>query len=382
MARSCCNCARLPIVRQSENHPDGLPQLPDEIIEFIISKCLPSEIVAYGWDQVSHPLAAYIHRQLCNSTHFCALRDPLFDLYQTTSFGYDVRKFDKFFVLLIKKYLCQVESMVLPVSLFSHLQRVLNAYPFLASTSGTACQFRLPQPGVALTHLKTLTIHIGSEWGGLTLSHNFENLKTPSTLCNTLHTINLSITLSDNEDVTCAGFKELLRFLKEISCDSTMWNITLNDNTTSGQQWSGPVNLARYRNKRFITYVRAMIDLSLPINQLSLFDTRKAFPFMNLITSCRRTIYMFPEFKRCRRLVMSYDIGMIAPNISNENDKFGELTKLKVNESHVLYKSELLEYLKSAHGLLELKVLIPMAYQCKVARCKEGCISGPDFCFR
>lgn len=167
----------------------------------------------------------------------------------------------------------------------------------MAATSGTACNFRHPQPGVAFTNLTKLTIQIGAECGGLTLSHNFENLKASSSLCKTLQEINLDIVLSDNEDVTCAGFRELLRFLKEISYKLTVWNIRLSDNTTTGQGWSGPANLNRYRNKMFICYIRTMMDLSLQINQLELVDKRKASPYMLVMAHGRRTIYMFPEFK-------------------------------------------------------------------------------------
>lgn len=103
--------------------------------------------------------------------------------------------------------------------------------------------------------------------------------------------------LSDSEDVTNAGFRELLRFLKEISCNSTLWNMRLSDDTLAGQLYSGPANLSRYRNRMFISYVRTMHDLSLSINQLELVDKRKASPYMLVMTHGRRTIYMFPEFK-------------------------------------------------------------------------------------
>ncbi|KAF1765186.1 hypothetical protein GCK72_005138 [Caenorhabditis remanei] len=382
MSRNRCRCARLPVLRIPATDED-LPQLPDEIVELIVSKVLPTEIVAYGWDQVSRSFGTFVHRHLCSKTYFCAHHDPLWDLYKTTRNTYDLEKFDKLLVLLIKKYLCQVEDIVLPVALFSHIQHLLEQNSYLAATSGTACSFRHPQPGVAFSNLSKLTIQIGGECGGLTLSHNFENLKTSSSLCKTLHEINLDIVLSDNEDVTCAGFREFLRFLKEISCVSTLWNIRLTDNTTSGQGWSGPANLNRYRNKMFICYIRTMLDLSLQINQLELVDKRKASPYMLVMAHGRRTIYMFPEFKRCRSLVICYDIGLIAPVFSHENDHFDDLLHFEVDESHVLYKADLLEYLKSAHELREVKVVIPSTFHSRVSRCTEGCFSNPDFaCFR
>ncbi|CAI2324337.1 unnamed protein product [Caenorhabditis sp. 36 PRJEB53466] len=382
MSRNRCRCARLPVVR---THPseDGLPQLPDEIIEMIVASVLPSEIVAYGWDRVSRSFSTFVHRHLCARTYFCALHDPLWELYKATSLGYDPAKFDKLLVLLIKKYLCQVEDIVLPVALFSYIQHLLQRHPHVAATSGTACNFRFPQPGVAFTNLSKLTIQVGGECGGLTLSHNFENLQTSSSLCKTLAEINLDLLLSDNENVTCAGFRELLRFLKEISCNSTLWNVRLSDDTTSGQGWSGPANLNRYRNKMFICYIRTMLDLSLSINQLELMDKRKASPYMLVMAHGRRTVYMFPEFKRCRSLVICYDIGLIAPSFSHENDRFDDLVRFEVAESHVLYKADLLEYLKTAHKLREVKVVIPATFQSRVSRCTLGCFANPDFaCFR
>ncbi|KIH49500.1 hypothetical protein ANCDUO_20425 [Ancylostoma duodenale] len=66
----------------------------------------------------------------------------------------------------------------------------------------------------------------------------------------------------------------------------------------------------------------------------------------------RRSIYMYPEFKRCRELFVCYDIGLVAPIFAHENDRFTSLQVFEVDESHVLYKRDLLEYLSSAPSKL------------------------------
>ncbi|CAI5442422.1 unnamed protein product [Caenorhabditis angaria] len=384
MSRFRCKCPHLPIIREDFQNLENLPDLPDELIEHILGMVSPTEIVAYGWDRVSQSVSSIIHRSICSKTYFCATHDPIWRLYCATIGSFDgaSQKFDKLLVLLIKKYLCQVEHLSLPVTLFSHIQHLLIKHSYLAATSGTSCAFRFPQPGVALTHLSKITIQIGGDCGSLTLSHNFENLRTSSSMCKTLSEINLDILLSDKEDVTCAGFREILRFLKEVSCNSTLWNIRLCDDTTAGQGWSGPANLNRYRNKMFICYVRTMLELSLQINRLDLIDKRKASPYM-LVMAHRRTIYMFPEFKKCHQLMVCYDIGLIAPTFSHENDRFDDLVLFEVDESHVLYKSDLLEYLKTAHQLRDVRVVVPATWSSRVLRCTQGCFSNPDYaCFR
>lgn len=42
MSRNRCRCVRLPVVRVQDS--SDLPQLPDEIIEIIVSKVLPTEV--------------------------------------------------------------------------------------------------------------------------------------------------------------------------------------------------------------------------------------------------------------------------------------------------------------------------------------------------
>ncbi|CAB3405429.1 unnamed protein product [Caenorhabditis bovis] len=379
MPANRCTCPQQPIMR---TEAIALPHLPDEIIAKIIDNVTPTEIVALGWDRVSRAFSALVHRSICSKQYFCVAHDLIWKLYLASVSNNCREKFDKLLVLLIKKYLCEVNDLTIPVTLFSHIQRILVKHPWLAATSGTACQFRHPQPGVAFTHLTRLTIQIGSDFGSLTLSHNFENLKTSSSLCKTLSEINLDLILSDREDVTCSGFRELLLFLKEIACDSTMWNVRLSDDTNCGQGWRDPSKLSTYRNKLFICYIRAMLELNMRINQLVLIDRRKVSPYM-LMSSTRRTIYMFPEFKKCHQLCVCYDIGLIAPTFSHENDRFEDLVVFEVDESHVLYKADLLEYLKTATKLESLRVVVPSTWSSRVSRCTKGCFQNPDYsCFK
>lgn len=42
------------------------------------------QLVAYGWDQVSRSFGTFVHRTLCSKVYYCALHDPVWELYQTT----------------------------------------------------------------------------------------------------------------------------------------------------------------------------------------------------------------------------------------------------------------------------------------------------------
>ena len=70
------------------------------------------------------------------------------------------------------------------------------------------------------------------------------------------------VNVCDAENVTCCGFRELVRFLKESSDQLSKitykaeeiiflaeWDLSLHDWTTLGQGWFGPTQLTRYRNQ-------------------------------------------------------------------------------------------------------------------------------------
>uniref|UniRef100_A0A158P8K4 F-box domain-containing protein n=1 Tax=Angiostrongylus cantonensis TaxID=6313 RepID=A0A158P8K4_ANGCA len=232
-------------------------------------------------------------------------------------------------------------------------------------------------------------------------------------LCGCLAEVSLHVKISDSEVVTCCGFRSLIRYLLEVTNSHTIWNLTLEDCTTSGQGYQGLADLTRNRNKvlyidsvlhnsilsllfrnnlqiffihpqSFICYVRTLLDLNTTINRLTLLDRRKVSPYM-MITSPhkRRSIYMYPEFKCCHELFVCYDIGLIAPQFAHHNDRFTSLRIFEVEESHVFYKKDLLEYLSNAPNLCELRVVVPATWCRRVSRCTKGCFKTPDFaCFR
>ncbi|KAK6735781.1 hypothetical protein RB195_018802 [Necator americanus] len=129
----------------------------------------------------------------------------------------------------------------------------------------------------------------------------------------------------------------------------TVWNVILEDCTTNGQGYHGPADFSQFRNQVFISYVRTLLDLGVVINRLTLLDKHKISPYMMVMSlNKRRSLYMYPEFKRCRELFVCYDIGLVAPIFAHENDRFALLQVFEVDESHVLYKRDLLEYLSNA----------------------------------
>ncbi|KAK6058314.1 hypothetical protein COOONC_04122 [Cooperia oncophora] len=67
--------------------------------------------------------------------------------------------------LLMKKYFCYVQELMVPVAFFSEMHSILEAT--YASDSGT----------VAMPQLTRITVNIGEEWGKLLMSHIYDNLK-------------------------------------------------------------------------------------------------------------------------------------------------------------------------------------------------------------
>ncbi|VDM56378.1 unnamed protein product [Angiostrongylus costaricensis] len=274
--------------------------------------------------------------------------------------------------------------------------------PILRCSSGGSDDDRLPNlPDEIIAHIVSMvspTETVALRWIGVNSGFDEvveEHLKRSTTLnvcedfiwrklCGCLTEVNLHVKISDSESVTCCGFRSLVRYLLEVTNSQTIWNLTLEDCTTSGQGYQGLADLTRNRNKSFICYVRTLLDLNTTINRLTLLDRRKISPYM-MITSPhkRRSIYMYPEFKCCRELFVCYDIGLIAPQFAHHNDSFTSLRIFEVDESHVFYKKDLLEYLSNAPNLCELRVVVPATWCRRVSRCTKGCFKTPDFaCFR
>ncbi|PAV76597.1 hypothetical protein WR25_26487 [Diploscapter pachys] len=364
------------IVRDGNLIEDSLPMLPDEVLEMIIDQNSPTELVAFGWDSVNRGFASAVRRSLQSRTRFCVPHDPIWAFYKNAISSGCISTnamHEKLMTLLIQKYFIYVEDMVMPIALFSYLQSVI-----------AKLQEEFPKSQKFMPKLKTLTIQIGGEWGPLTLSQNFNDLKIALRLCNALQEINLDILLTDEEQVTCCGLRELSRFLMEIADEKTKWNVVLEDHTLCGQGYFGPLEMNRCRNKAFICQVRALLDVGVPLNRLVLLDRRKPSPYMLVMPNAkRRSLYMYPEFKLCHELVVCYDIGLVAPIFAHENEQFGQLEIFEVDESHVLYKKDLLEYLGNAPNLSEIRIVLPATWTRRVQRCTKGCFGNPDFnCFR
>lgn len=61
-------------------------------------------------------------------------------------------------------------------------------------------------------------------------------------------------------------------------------------------------------------------------------------------------------FQNCKEIEICYDIGLVAPVFAHENDRFPTLTTVEVHESHVLYKADLLDYLRNAPSTVLLYI--------------------------
>ncbi|KAJ1346083.1 hypothetical protein KIN20_000770 [Parelaphostrongylus tenuis] len=367
---------RLPIIRccsSEENGDDRLPMLPDEIIANIVSKISPTEIVTQGWIGVSTGFDSVVEEHLKRSTTLDVCEDFIWKFLRAELLrGFPLSSSHKRLLeLLMKRCFTHLRSLTTPIALFSQVHFILE-------------EKEPDHSDQVMPHLKNLTVQIGEQWGPLLISHNYDNLKICRKLCGRLAEVNLHVKVSDSEIVTCCGFRSLVLYLLEVTTPQTIWNLTLEDCTTGGQGYHGPTDLSRSRNKTFICYVRTLLDLNVSINRLTLLDRRKVSPYMMVMSlQKRRSIYMYPEFKRCRELFVCYDIGLIAPLFAHQNDKFTSLRIFEVDESHVFYKRDLLEYLSNAPNLCELRVVVPATWFRRVSRCKRGCFTNPDFaCFR
>lgn len=365
----------IPILRckSEESSSDRLPILPDDIIAYVISTVSPTEIVALRWIGVNSGFDNVVEEHLRRCITLDVCEDFIWKY-----FGSDLLR-DKvcssrmrLLKLIMKRYFTYLRKLIAPIALFSKVH-------FILQETMLEDHYDLVMP-----HLENITLLIGEGWGSLKVSHNFGNLKVCRRLCGRLREVSLHINVSDSEDVTCCGFRSLIRYLLELTNSQTIWNLTLEDCTTSGQGYRGPADLNRCRSKKFICYVRTILDLSVTINRLTLLDRRKISPYMLVMSlQKRRSIYMYPEFKRCRELYICYDIGLIAPLFAHHNDIFTSLRVFEVKESHVFYKKDLLEYLSSAPNLCELRVVLPTTWYRRVSTCTRGCFTSPDFaCFR
>ncbi|KAE9420872.1 hypothetical protein Angca_000613, partial [Angiostrongylus cantonensis] len=366
---------RSPILRCSSgrSNDNRLPNLPDEIIAHIVSMVSPTEIVALRWVGVNSGFDEVVEEHLKRSTTLNVCEDFIWQYLWSH--------------LLVGKPLCSSHKLLLKLlskRYFLHLRKLTTPIALLTQVHFLLKETAPDHSDLAMPHLKELTIQIGEEWGRLLTSHNFDNLKVCRKLCGCLAEVSLHVKISDSEVVTCCGFRSLIRYLLEVTNSHTIWNLTLEDCTTSGQGYQGLADLTRNRNKSFICYVRTLLDLNTTINRLTLLDRRKVSPYM-MITSPhkRRSIYMYPEFKCCHELFVCYDIGLIAPQFAHHNDRFTSLRIFEVEESHVFYKKDLLEYLSNAPNLCELRVVVPATWCRRVSRCTKGCFKTPDFaCFR
>lgn len=275
------------------------------------------------------------------------------------------------FHLLMRNCFVYIRELIVPIAMFTQMHSILER----DYTNGFEC---------VMPKLERITVQIGEDWGRLLVAHNFDNVKISNTLCCRLSEVNLDVKVSDDEVVTCCGFRSLVRYLLEVTDQQAVWNLMLEDCTSYGQGYYGPSDMNRCRNKAFISYVRILLDLGVTINRLTLLDRRKISPYMMIMSlNKRRSIYMYPEFKRCHELFVCYDIGLIAPIFAHENDRFPSLRIFEVDESHVLYKRDLLEYLSNAPNLCEMRVVVPATWSRRVSTCTRGCFRNPDFaCFR
>ncbi|KAK6735783.1 hypothetical protein RB195_018802 [Necator americanus] len=330
-------------------------------------------LIALRWIGISTGFDRIVEEHIENTSSLSVYEDFLWrHLHQEILIDNQLcRSHQNLLRLVIVRYFRHIREFGVPIAFFTHMHSVLEQM--------FDKDFRVIMP-----RLGRVTIQIGGEFGRLLFCHNFDNLKVCRMLCNRLSEVNLDMKLSDSETVTPCGFRSLVRYLLEVTDLETVWNVILEDCTTNGQGYHGPADFSQFRNQVFISYVRTLLDLGVVINRLTLLDKHKISPYMMVMSlNKRRSLYMYPEFKRCRELFVCYDIGLVAPIFAHENDRFALLQVFEVDESHVLYKRDLLEYLSNAPNLREIRVVVPATWSRRVRTCSIGCFKSPDFaCFR
>ncbi|EJW86946.1 hypothetical protein WUBG_02146 [Wuchereria bancrofti] len=354
------------LIRENVNVLD----LPDEIIEQICSYISPVQLCLSGWDKISKGFKDML-QQIYKS---CRILD--------TITGQDYRFFEQFCLLQAYEDKILIRKLEIVIrNIFPHLTMLTVSAGTLCAVLRCAVKF---ESIFLIPKLRFLHILLGDKCGVLTNNHILSDFIAARMFVNELKFVELSVTLSPDSEkfITCCSFRNLLRFLMEITGNTGTWSLCLKDKTKQSQGWFSPSELSSYRVTAFIAYVRIVLELGISLHTLRLVDELKMSLYMMVMKKRQRFLYMYNEYKQCKNLIICYDIGIIAPLFPPVNEKYYQLQQVEIISSHVLYKDEFLKYLSLASNIKVVRILLPCHWTERMERCAFGYFLNADFtCF-
>lgn len=346
-----------------------MTDLPDEIIEQICSYVPPVELCLAGWEVVSSGFRRMLQEMYSKNAVWDTVCGPnqqffeQFHLPQAEKNEILARQLD----IIIRKIFPHVTTLTISAATFCAVLRHIE----------------LHEPILLLPKLRSLHVLLGDNFGVLTTEHTFSDFTVARSFAVELKSVEISVTLSENsENFLACNFRELLRFLMEITGNAGTWSLYLKDKTARAQGWFCPSELSYYRSIAFISYVRIALELGLTLHTLQLVDELKMSPYMMIMQKRHRFLYMYDEYKQCCNLIICYDIGIVAPSFLEGGEEYPLLQRVEIVASHVLSKNDFLKYLAEAPNIAILRISLPYRWTERVKRCRYGCFRNSDFsCF-
>ncbi|VDD91747.1 unnamed protein product [Enterobius vermicularis] len=350
----------------------GCVNLPDEVIECIISKVPPVELCLSGWESVSKGFAIMIDSILSKQRSLDTLfgeEHRFFSRLTTADFASDGKLLFQL-KLVAKKLFPHIDTLTTSSSIlyaFFHLASIIEGRLLLYPNLRCLNLFLGPGFDVAPHRCTIFCLY--------QLARSFASNN---------RAVNITARVMEGSDhlLNVVSFREMLKVVLSFTPNTVSWSLCLKDATERSQGWFCPTELTHARNIAFITYVRLFAEYDIHLKELLLVDELKVSPYMMIMKHRHRFLFMYDEFKNCEKLCLQYDVGNVFPSISRGADVYSDLKSVEIVASHVLYKNEFLLYLSDALNLESVQIDLPPHWIERVKRCAYGCFRNADFgCF-
>lgn len=346
--------------------------LPDEIIERIVSYISPVQLCLSGWERVN--------------SGFTVMLDSILTKQKSldTLFGVD----RCFFSRLVNADLTNEEALFIQLKLIA--KKLLPHIVSLTASSSVLYAFFHLSPFIEdrlllFPKLRCLNLFLGPGFDGppqrCTLLCIYQLARS---FTSNIRMVNITARLMEGSEhlLNVTSFRELLKIVLSFASNTVSWSLCLKDATGRSQGWFCPTELTHSRNIAFISYVRLFAEHDIHLKELLLIDELKVSPYMMIMKHKHRFLFMYDEFKDCEKLCVQYDVGSVAPAINRRIDVYPSLKIVEIVASHVLYKNEFLSYLSDALNLESVQIDLPPHWIERVKRCAFGCFRNADFgCF-
>ncbi|VDK19039.1 unnamed protein product [Anisakis simplex] len=291
------------------------------------------QLCTSGWELVSSGFAQLLNDAQSRITSLdttAGVDQEFFSQFTINELFNDVH-LSKRFTVLINKLSPNLTTLTVNAAVFSKMLQNINNGSLL------------------FPYLRSLHICVGNQCGSLSSQVSCAQSRW---LAAELKSVKVTVNLSEKSpsEITCCDFKTLLKLLSQIIGSAGTWSLCLKDATQRAQGWFSPAELSQNRHTSFVSYVRAALDTGVALHSLELFDELKMSPYMIVMQKQRRLLYMYDEFKKCERLVIGYDIGIVAPSFHAQQSTYSQLKFVELVASHVLCKKDFVVYLSDARS--------------------------------